>query len=253
MLKNKIIKALKNIEKEKKIKILLAVESGSRAWNFQSLDSDYDIRFVFKRKKEEYQSLDKKPDVVELTIADEDYVGFDIFKFLQLIRNSNPSAIEWLFSPIVYIRKFFLYGDLLKEVKNNFNPTSLFYHYKSMCKQNYLKYIKSGIEITYKKYLYSMRGLVNANWVLNIGTIPPINFEDTLNSSANIIPITVISELKQIITTKKDGKEKEIVRNIVKIDNYIENFLKSNEEPQSRKKYDIRIFDKILRSNLNST
>ena len=42
---------LKKIEKENFIKILLAVESGSRAWGIQSKDSDYDIRFVFKRKK----------------------------------------------------------------------------------------------------------------------------------------------------------------------------------------------------------
>lgn len=35
---------LKNIEEEKEIKILLACETGSRAWGFPSTNSDYDVR-----------------------------------------------------------------------------------------------------------------------------------------------------------------------------------------------------------------
>ena len=121
-----------------------------------------------------------------------------------------------------------------------------------MCKQNYLKYLKSGNEVTYKKYLYAMRGLINAKWVLHRKTIPPVDFYGTLNSSLNFIPKGIISELKGIIKLKKEGKENEIIRNIVKIDNYIENFLKSNEEPESKRKFDLRIFDNILKANLNN-
>jgi len=250
--KNKILKGLTTIEKEKKVKVLLAVESGSKAWNIQSLDSDFDVRFIFKRKIEGYLSLDKKPDVIEINDENLDYVGFDIFKFLQLVRNSNPSVIEWLFSPMDYTNKFSLYNNLLREVKNNFNPLALFQHYKSMCKQNYLKYLKSGNDVTYKKYLYAMRGLINAEWILYKSNIPPVDFNDTLNSSLNFVPKNIISELKEIIKLKKEGKENEIIRNIVKIDNYIENFLKSSEEPQSKRKFDLRIFDIVLKANLNN-
>lgn len=35
------------IETKYDVKILLAVESGSRAWGFASLDSDYDVRFIY--------------------------------------------------------------------------------------------------------------------------------------------------------------------------------------------------------------
>lgn len=44
-----IISELKSIEREEDVCILLAVESGSRAWGFPSADSDYDVRFIYAR------------------------------------------------------------------------------------------------------------------------------------------------------------------------------------------------------------
>ena len=37
------------IEEEHDVRLLVAVESGSRAWGFPSPDSDYDVRFVYVR------------------------------------------------------------------------------------------------------------------------------------------------------------------------------------------------------------
>ena len=54
------------IEKKYDVKILLAVESGSRAWGFASPDSDYDVRFIYVRKPEHYLKLEKTRDVIEL-------------------------------------------------------------------------------------------------------------------------------------------------------------------------------------------
>ena len=39
-MKEKILNKLKEIEEKENVKIILAVESGSRAWGFSSLDSD---------------------------------------------------------------------------------------------------------------------------------------------------------------------------------------------------------------------
>ena len=53
-LKETIIRELKKIEKTENIKIIHAIESGSRAWGFPSPDSDYDVRFIYIRPKEFY-------------------------------------------------------------------------------------------------------------------------------------------------------------------------------------------------------
>ena len=52
-MREKIQDQLRRIEDEDHIKILLAVESGSRAWGFASPDSDYDVRFVYVRRTED--------------------------------------------------------------------------------------------------------------------------------------------------------------------------------------------------------
>ena len=47
-----ILEKLHKIEQRENCRILLAVESGSRAWGFASPDSDYDVRFIYVRDKE---------------------------------------------------------------------------------------------------------------------------------------------------------------------------------------------------------
>lgn len=44
-MKKIIEEKLSEIEKREKVKIILAVESESRAWGFASQDSDCDVRF----------------------------------------------------------------------------------------------------------------------------------------------------------------------------------------------------------------
>ena len=49
-IETKIKTKLAEIEKEHNVEILYAIESGSRAWGFESLDSDYDVRFINKNE-----------------------------------------------------------------------------------------------------------------------------------------------------------------------------------------------------------
>lgn len=70
---------LKEIEEKENVKIIMAVESGSRAWGFASPDSDYDVRFVYVRKLEDYLRLDKTKDIIEWQLDEIlDISGWDL-------------------------------------------------------------------------------------------------------------------------------------------------------------------------------
>lgn len=98
-----ITEKLNEIEEKENVKILHAVESGSRAWGFASPDSDYDVRFIYVRKKEDYLTLCEKSDVIEWQLDETlDINGWDLKKALQLFHKSNATLFEWSNSPIVY-------------------------------------------------------------------------------------------------------------------------------------------------------
>lgn len=53
-LNDNILSALRRIEQDASVRILMAVESGSRAWGFASPDSDFDVRFIYVHRPEWY-------------------------------------------------------------------------------------------------------------------------------------------------------------------------------------------------------
>ena len=90
------------IEERYKVKILLAVESGSRAWGFASPDSDYDVRFIYMHRPEEYLRIDAMKDVIEWQLDEVlDINGWDLRKALLAFGKGNPNVMEWANSPIV--------------------------------------------------------------------------------------------------------------------------------------------------------
>lgn len=96
-----IIEKLQQIEKQENVRILHAVESGSRAWGFESPDSDFDVRFIYVRPRDYYLKLEQTRDVLEFPINDLlDVNGWDLQKALRLLHRSNPSVFEWFKSPI---------------------------------------------------------------------------------------------------------------------------------------------------------
>jgi predicted nucleotidyltransferase len=101
-----ILDNLAHIEQQHHVRILYAVESGSRAWGFASRDSDYDVRFIYVHSLDWYLSIRDKRDVIERPISDFlDISGGELRKALSLFRNSNPPLFEWLNSPIIYLER----------------------------------------------------------------------------------------------------------------------------------------------------
>ncbi len=259
IMKQKIAKLLKSIEKEHNIKILFAIENGSRAWGMDSKDSDYDVRFVFYRPLENYVTLDKPSDVITAAFDENlqshdvqgsliDMCGFDIHKYLKLLASSNPTTIEWLHSPIVYL------GDnnigLKSYMNSNFSQEKLFHHYFSLFQNNYKLYIRDGKEITYKKYLYSMRGLLNALYVLKFDKIPPLLMRDTLQAMQSHLPEGIASKLNEVIEIKSQGLEKETVLRIPEFDEFFKEELAKTYNSFNKRKVDRKVFDFFLKERL---
>ena len=95
-METRILEELQKIEETENVKIMMAVESGSRAWGFESPDSDYDVRFIYIRKPEDYLKLEGIRDVIEWKLDETlDINGWDLKKALQLLYKSNPTIFEW--------------------------------------------------------------------------------------------------------------------------------------------------------------
>jgi predicted nucleotidyltransferase len=93
--RTEIRSVLGEVAREENVAILFAVESGSRAWQFASPDSDYDVRFLYARPRDWYLSIEPGRDVIERPISgDLDVNGWDLRKALGLLVKSNPVLLE---------------------------------------------------------------------------------------------------------------------------------------------------------------
>ena len=194
-MKTKILNKLSEIERDKNIEILFAVESGSRAWGFASPDSDYDIRFVYKHKKDWYFNLWDQKDSIQF-MADNDLLdgsGWDVRKSLRLLAKSNASFTGWLFSPIVYKADYDFLNDMRQLANENFNPVSGFYHFHSMNK-NFEETLGSE-KMTLKSFFYAIRTALCANWIYKNVSIPPALFKEMYT----LIDSTYHSKLDELI------------------------------------------------------
>jgi uncharacterized protein len=192
-----ILQRLQRTEETEGMRILMAIESGSRAWGFASPNSDYDVRFIYARDKDWYVAIDleERRDVIEYAITDDiDLNGWDVRKALQLFGKSNPAFVEWLQSPIVYAENGCFRRraqELLAEV---YSPEKGIYHYRSMAKTNYRGYLRGDL-VPLKKYFYVLRPLLAAKWLETYGTVAPIEFQRLLVLLDDRELLSVIEEL----------------------------------------------------------
>jgi predicted nucleotidyltransferase len=211
------------IEEEHNVKILYAVESGSRAWGFESTDSDYDVRFIYAHRKNWYLNILPKRDVIEYPIFDEfDYSGWDLRKSLFLMNKSNPVLFEWLKSPIVYRKENYFYDVMDGLSKQYFSPLPSMYHYLHMAEGNYRAHLQTE-DVKIKKYFYVLRPILACMWIEQFKESPPMEFEKLLTQINDGILLERIDEL---LNRKKQGKELGLEPKINIINDFIESKLK---------------------------
>ena len=217
-MRERILEELKKIEEKENVRIIMAIESGSRAWGFASPDSDYDVRFIYVREKEEYLKLEGIRDVIEWQLDETfDINGWDIKKALQLLHKSNPTVFEWCASPIVYMgrEEFSWLKELLPQY---FSVKKSLFHYWHMAETNYREYLK-GDEVRVKKYFYVLRPLMAAKWILDKKCAPPMLFDDLVEAE---LEDELRSELTRLLELKKTLPEMGMAPRIQIMNDYIE-------------------------------
>lgn len=224
-MKSRILEKLKEIEAEKNIEILLAVESGSRAWGFASPDSDYDIRFIYRHKKDWYLSPWDKDETIEFMTEDDlDGSGWDLRKTFHLLLKSNAALLSWFYSPIVYVKNEKFY-ELFKPLADScFSPIAVSYHYLSMSKK-YLEACRTD-EVKLKSYFYSLRTALTGKWIVEKRTVPPVLFSELL-VLVDDLTRTKIEDLVALKATKGESYEH---ANDWELFGFLEEMIKDNEE-----------------------
>ena len=208
---------LAEIEYKENVRVILAVESGSRAWGFASPDSDYDVRFIYVRRPEDYIRLKPLRDVIEWQLDDVyDVSGWDLQKALRLTHDSNPSIFEWCSSPIIY-KENELAEPFRALAAECFVPKKSLYHYVSMTHHNYNTYL-TGDEVRVKKYFYALRPILAAKWVADKGTPPPMLFEELVDAELDPGLKPVVMELVRV---KRETPEVGTRPKIPELDRYI--------------------------------
>lgn len=207
---DKIITALRGISQKEDVIIDLAIESGSRAWGFESANSDYDVRYIYTRPPNAYVSVFPTRDVIEGPADDTlDFSGWDMRKALGLLWKSNPCLFEWLQSPIVYHETYI--GRAFRELaKGYFQPCAAMHHYLSMCRHNYREHMRNGEapSVRLKKYLYITRPLLCCRWIeRNPGFgAPPMNMRRLVRDDEGL-GSAVSQHLFDLIDRKRAGEE----------------------------------------------
>lgn len=217
-MKQQITHQLSQLETSKNIKILLAVESGSRAWGFPSPDSDYDVRIIYIHHSDWYLSINNKKDTIDYFHGELlDISGWKLRKTLRLISTSNATPFEWAQSPIVYQEVEGFRQQLLELSKQFFQPYHSINHYKGIAKNSYLKNDFQK-EIQLKKLFYVLRPLLAIHWIQTYSSIPPMNIFD-LMEALNNDPIK--SKVLELIEIKSSVNEDFVYQIDPIIDEYI--------------------------------
>jgi predicted nucleotidyltransferase len=214
----RIERLLREVEETREVEILYACESGSRAWGFASPDSDYDIRFLYRRSYDDQFRVLSGSDSIDLPLVDElDPGGWDLRKSLRLLSKSNGALLEWLHSPIVYRCREAFHTDLIELAQDHFSSRALAHHYRGMAVQVVQGSLVGG-DPSGKAYLYALRALLCARHLVQTGKVPPVEFCRLIEGEEG----PVFEAIDGLRRWKEQAKESDSPGRIAVVDHFLE-------------------------------
>lgn len=241
---------LKEIEEKENIRILHAVESGSRAWGFASPDSDYDVRFIYVRNLDFYLSLQDTKDFIDWELNEVlDINGWDLKKTLHHFQKSNAVLFEWSNSPVVYYTTDEWEKIYTKTAEKYFSEKASMYHYYATANKNYHEYLTDDM-VKYKKYFYVLRPLLACKWIEEKKCPPPVLFDEMLNT---VLEEDMKEPVKDLIAKKIKMSESDKAPKVDVINRYIEEKLvyykKLADSMKDDRNYDWTPLNKVFKES----
>ena len=178
-----ILNALDECAEQEDVQVLYACESGSRAWGFSSLDSDYDVRFIYAGRLDHYLTVANRRDVIERPIDEGlDLGGWDVRKCLGLMRSGNAPLLEWLVSPIVYSSQHEALAPLREMASSSFRALPIVHHYLGLTRRALDS--MEGDSARLKTYCYALRAVLAASFVAERRERPPMMLAELLDAAS---------------------------------------------------------------------
>ena len=241
---------LRNLEKQNNIKILMAVNYGSRCFGYSSAESDWDVRFIYVHRPEWYFSIAKTEDVIEMMVEEEhlDIEGYDLKKALNLLARTNPIESDWLHAHDFYIFDEDFLKTMLSFENMCYNAHHAMHHFYAIAVKNNQRHLEE--EVTLKRFIYYMRGLLSCRWVEQHNCHPPVNVDELINVTINDND-NVREKAHRLLELKRKGKSYDMEIVDAELADYIFNLQRHYEQllPKridSKPKVDIPAMSKFL-------
>ena len=244
------MKLLHELEEKHNIKILMAVNYGSRSFGYASAESDWDVRFIYVHRPEWYFSIVKEEDTIEMMLEEEylDIEGYDLKKALLLLAKTNPIESDWLHSKDYFIVDESFMEAMLTFEAQCYNSHHAMYHFYSISVKHNQRYLDE--KVTLKRFIYYMRGLLSCRWVEQHKSHPPVNVDELIDATI-MDNISVRRKAHHILELKRTGKshdmavvDKELSDYVFGMQKYYETLLPDylDTKPQA----DITVMSKFL-------
>lgn len=231
-----IVERLGAIEAGHGVRILFAVEGGSRAWGFPSPDSGYDVRFVYAHPVDWYLAVAPGRDVIEHPINDDlDISGWDIRRALKLLLKPNPVVFEWLSSPVGYLGNNRLKEKLIALSEKTAYASACLHHYLQLGETRWQQHIGGRTQLDLKNYFDVLRPALAIRWVrLNPDRPPPMNIQAMSNGLD--LGGETLREIAQLLALNSTRRETADGDRIPLLDRLIEDELAYARTSRTRRK-----------------
>lgn len=218
-----VTRALARLEADYDIEVVLAREMGSRAWGLAGPESDHDVGVVFTQDPVEYVQLGAYVESVHEAVAGVDVKAWNVKRFAELVAESNPAALEFLGSALVYRQRVDA-DSLATHAHANFVPIDLYHHYRSLATRQHEKYVRDeatdssrrgggetaggGRDPTVSRNLHLARSGLYARYVRETHGFPTLDFPVFLDGEATDldVPAETLEVVRELVARKHAGE-----------------------------------------------